>query len=1149
MRRIVRFTPPAPDAGPGALAAIPAARWVTLGSLASADLSGLAFDPASGHLFTLDARRRVLYELALDGTQVAAHDVSAIALADPQAMVFAPSGDQTDDPTALSLFVADAGSPAGRGHVIELAWTTQLSPVSEDASIQATTAVTLVRTVKTSLFSPPSPDPSGIAYDSARGRLIIDDGEVDEMSIYHGKEVFETSLTGSLLRSYSVLSFTNEPVGIAFNPNNRHVFISDDDHDNVFDIDPGPDGLVGTNDDTRKVFKTTQFGSGDAEGLSYDPTGNRIFIADGVNEEVYVVRAGANGTFEGSGDDQITHFDTHGLGIVDNETVEWKSDTGTLWCLSSTGNRTLRETTTTGSPIQTIDLSFANLSKPAGMAYAPSSGGGGMSLYIVNRAVDNNSNANENDGFMVEISVGGTAPSNTPPSVNAGPDATITLPAQAALNGTVTDDGLPSPPTLTTTWSKSSGPGTVTFANANAVDTQASFSASGTYVLQLSASDGQMSTSDLVQITVQPEGTSNAAPTVNAGSDQTITLPAQAALDGTVTDDGQPSPPTLTTTWSKSSGPGTVTFANANAVDTQASFSVAGTYVLRLTASDGSLSNADLVQITVQSSGGGGGTVAEVRIASGADDAEESATGSVDISSSDLELVFDASNQTVGLRFTGLNIARNATIGTAWIQFQADEAQNEATALTIRGQAADNAPVFGTSSGSLAALPRTAASAAWSPAAWATVGEAGPLQRTTDLRAVIQEIVNRPGWASGNALALFITGTGHRTAESYDGAPTAAALLHIELSTVNTPPAVNAGLDQTITLPAQASLDGTVTDDGLPSPPSLTTTWTMASGPGTVTFGNANAVDTQASFSVAGTYVLQLAANDGSMSASDQVQVIVQPAGTNAAPVVSAGPDLDVILPAQATLNGTVTDDGQPTPPTLTRTWSKVSGPGTVTFSNPNAAVTQASFSIEGTYVLQLSASDGALTRTDQTIVTVWPAGTILRRIATGADDAEEAAGGNVSRSGNDLELVYSGGIQTVGLRFPSLAIPQGATILGAGIQFQADETQSEATSLTIRAQAGGTTAAFSNTTFDVSSRPRTTASVSWSPAPWSTIGEAGANQHTPDIKAVIQEIVSRPDWVSGSSIVILITGTGHRTAESYEGTAAGAPRLEVRYQ
>jgi hypothetical protein len=76
---------------------------------------------------------------------------------------------------------------------------------------------------------------------------------------------------------------------------------------------------------------------------------------------------------------------------------------------------------------------------------------------------------------------------------------------------------------------------------------------------------------------------------------------------------------------------------------------------------------------------------------------------------------------------------------------------------------------------------------------------------------------------------------------------------------------------------ATVSLDGSVADDGYPNPPAATSvTWSRVSGPGTATFGDAGAVDTTATFTVAGTYVLRLTATDGQATTTDDVTVIVR---------------------------------------------------------------------------------------------------------------------------------------------------------------------------------------------------------------------------------------------------------------------------------
>jgi predicted esterase len=105
--------------------------------------------------------------------------------------------------------------------------------------------------------------------------------------------------------------------------------------------------------------------------------------------------------------------------------------------------------------------------------------------------------------------------------------------------------------------------------------------------------------------------------------------------------------------------------------------------------------------------------------------------------------------------------------------------------------------------------------------------------------------------------------------------------LTVNYSQTNQAPVAQAGADTTITLPTSiVSLQGSVTDDGLPTGATVTRTWSKFSGPGTVTFGNDSNPSTTAAFSAAGTYVLRLTANDTQLNASDDVTVVVNPVGS-----------------------------------------------------------------------------------------------------------------------------------------------------------------------------------------------------------------------------------------------------------------------------
>ncbi len=162
-----------------------------------------------------------------------------------------------------------------------------------------------------------------------------------------------------------------------------------------------------------------------------------------------------------------------------------------------------------------------------------------------------------------------------------------------------------------------------------------------------------------------------------------------------------------------------------------------------------------------------------------------------------------------------------------------------------------------------------------------------------------------------------------------------------------------------------------MTDDALPPGVPLTVTWSVADGPGEVTFADAHVAATTASFSAPGVYTLRLTASDTEFIIADDVVVTVL---QNVAPSVDAGLDATITLPSDTVaLEGTVTDDGLPSGNTLAVTWTKVSGPGEVAFGNAQSAATSATFSLDGVYVLQLTVSDGALSGRDTVTITVIP--------------------------------------------------------------------------------------------------------------------------------------------------------------------------------
>jgi len=439
---------------------------ISLKKLGLGSLKGLAYNPGNGHLYVSEPTQKKLYELTQDGNIVSTFDLASLGIINPSAMTFAPSVDSTDDANIYDLFVLDDGQVAKTG-LFSFTSTRQQSSASDAQIVELSLVVpmalppgttllpaSLVRIIDTSIFNPctsnpcppnsnlrwnpSSPDPSGVDYWPLTGKLLIVDSEVEEMPNYfQGKNVYQSTTSGTLGATCSTTSYSGEPSGVAINPNNNHIFISDDNgsNDKVYEVTLGPDATYCTADDTVSITNVASlYGATDAEDVAYG--NNTLFIAGGDAAEVYRVPLGANGILGGGDDGAMTHFDTTVLGFSDMESIGYNADSDTLFIASpKPTERYLGETTPSGTLLRAYDLALMGSAGNirSDVAYAPGSVNPGIkNIYIASRGVDNNDDPNENDGRIWEINIAGSGtstPSRTPTKTTtptAGPSPTST---------------------------------------------------------------------------------------------------------------------------------------------------------------------------------------------------------------------------------------------------------------------------------------------------------------------------------------------------------------------------------------------------------------------------------------------------------------------------------------------------------------------------------------------------------------------------------------------------------------------------------------------------------------------------------------------------------------------------------------------------
>lgn len=399
---------------------------------------------------------------------------------------------------------------------------------------------------------------------------------------------------------------------------------------------------------------------------------------------------------------------------------------------------------------------------------------------------------------------------------------------------------------------------------------------------------GSKAYSTLLQIPLPVSSPATQGLHVYAGANQTINLPNSALLHAVLRIDGKPAPAgAVDITWTKTSGPGNVVFGDPTSLDTTVSFSRTGTYVIQLSGDDGIESAFDEITIVVnpvapttisfQDGSSSYSGTRDTGITAKSPTSNQGTKKSIDINGSpDIAALLRWDIQSIA---TG-NIVQSATI-----------------TLNVTGASVNTYQIYEVDQN------WSETGATWnkysSTGNWQTAGAQGALDvgatvlgtlkatakgkititLNADGIAVVQKWIDNPGSNFGLVIKNYAAGNDVLTFDSRQ-ASTAANRPKLTITYVPRMPVLlaDAGTDQSIQLPASAILHGAGSYDIPPNPArTVTATWSVTSGPGSVTFGDSTALDTTADFSVEGVYVLRLTLDDGVQTVFDEMTINVAP--------------------------------------------------------------------------------------------------------------------------------------------------------------------------------------------------------------------------------------------------------------------------------
>ncbi|ASK34569.1 hypothetical protein CEK62_09320 [Alcanivorax sp. N3-2A] len=600
----------------------------------------------------------------------------------------------------------------------------------------------------------------------------------------------------------------------------------------------------------------------------------------------------------------------------------------------------------------------------------------------------------------------GDAKENTIPVAEAGRAQNVKVGATVALDGSASHDE--NGDTLTYHWQLTSQPdaSNTTLEKANTPKPRFVADAVGEYVAELVVNDGQAD-SQPASITVTATQ-QNSAPVAIAGPDQSVATGNSVTLDGRDSSDADQD--TLTYRWSIAAKP-TGSAAELQGADTVSPTFTAdldGEYRLALIVNDGVVdSTTDEVIVTASTANS-----APVAKAGADKNVTEGDTVTLDGSQS-----LDADDDTLSYQwhFVSRPDGSNATLSgedTATPSFNADVAGDFVVALVVNdGQQDSDADNVAITAAQANSAPVAAAGTDQAVKAGDTVtlDGSGSQDADGDLLSYQWQFVSRPDGSQASlsdssavapTFVADLPGAYVVSLTVNDGeADSTSARITITATEVNAAPTADAGADQAVTTSGTVTLDGSNSKDA--NSDTLTYQWRFVSRPdgSAATLTDADSVAPSFVADLAGSYVLELTVDDGTdQSTPDRITVTATDA--NVAPVADAGGDQSIVEGATLTLDGSNSRDADGD--LLSYQWQFVSKPTGSAAELSDDAVVAPSFvaDVAGSFVLELTVSDGSLSSSDRTTVTAVQAN--VPPVANAGEDQNIATGSLVVLDGGD---------------------------------------------------------------------------------------------------------------------------------------------------